>query len=187
MAQALPYNSKFIPRIKWKEMQHNHGVGWEIVLITIKKLKMSEVTKKCGPGRTPGLGWSEESRRFMNELNSEVLSPSSASGYVGYLWGCVRLWSSTFFESFCNNLLYYIDVCIWNDRTTPPSQDALPVSLELLLDLMKSFQLIRWILVKSWISHLFNVIHWYFSMLISDGRCSFVWSTALNHQLPVKM
>ena len=62
------------------------------MLISIKKLKMSEVNKKnAGLGGHRASDESEESRRFMNELNSEVLSSSSASGYVGYLWGCVRL------------------------------------------------------------------------------------------------
>ncbi len=155
MAQVLPYNSKSYSANKiegdetqsWCRMRYwaDHNK---------KSWKYRKLTKKCGPGRTPGLGYkSEESRRFMNESNSEALSPSSASGYVGHLRGCVRLWSSTFFLSFCNNLLYYIDVCFWNDRKTPPSQDAMPVSLELLLDLMKSFQLIRWVLVKSRICH----------------------------------
>ncbi len=41
---------KYIPRIKWKEMQHNHGVGWETVLITIKKLKCRKLTKNEGLG-----------------------------------------------------------------------------------------------------------------------------------------
>jgi hypothetical protein len=44
MAQAPPHNSKFIPRKKWKKMQHNH-VDVEDESLQIANLKIENAQK----------------------------------------------------------------------------------------------------------------------------------------------
>jgi hypothetical protein len=71
-------------------------------------------------------------------LPSGAWRSPSASGYVRYYWGYVRLWLSTFFLFLMQYFLILLCPLFWIARNPPRTKEALLVSIELVLDLMKS-------------------------------------------------